>query len=115
MKGLLVSIYTDAQFGDSSNGGISGRFKEALLVGAGVPEIFDELDSRPTVKLVTRWAGTDREYHHVEPVGKWAGSGVGPMFGGSFCYTSDSRFPNSYPLPIHDRWESAELYETLSK
>jgi len=27
------------------------------------------------------------------------------MFGGNFIYTSDSRFPNKYPIAIHDRYE----------
>lgn len=27
------------------------------------------------------------------------------MFGGNFIYTSDSRFPSQYPIPVHDRVE----------
>lgn len=27
------------------------------------------------------------------------------MFSGNFVYTSDSRFPNDYPIPVHDRQE----------
>lgn len=35
---------------------------------------------------------------------------IGPMFGGAFVYTSDSRLPGHAPIPVHDRWESDELY-----
>lgn len=28
------------------------------------------------------------------------------MFGGTFVYSSDSRFPEKYPVPLHDRFES---------
>jgi hypothetical protein len=42
-------------------------------------------------------------------------NGVGPMFSGNFAYTSDSRFPANYPLPIHDRYETAEEYDRLSR
>ena len=36
------------------------------------------------------------------------------MFGGNFVYTSDSRFPSDYPIPIHDRFETQEQYDQLS-
>lgn len=40
---------------------------------------------------------------------------VGPMFSGNFAYTSDSRFPANYPLPIHDRYETVRDYDMLSR
>lgn len=43
---------------------------------------------------------------------------IGPMFGGNFIHASDSRFPKtngvSSPIPVHDRWESPDLYDALS-
>jgi hypothetical protein len=39
---------------------------------------------------------------------------IGWMFGGNFVYTSDSRFPNDYPIPIHDRQETQEQQNILS-
>lgn len=39
---------------------------------------------------------------------------VGSMMGGNYLTTSDSRKPAKYPIPIHDRWESRELYNKLS-
>lgn len=45
---------------------------------------------------------------------------IGPMFGGNFAYTSDSRLYNfggeyHLPIPIHDRFETQEEYDVLSR
>lgn len=43
--------------------------------------------------------------------------GVGPMMGGNFAYSTDSRWRDAFgsgPLPIHDRIETAEQYRLLS-
>ena len=40
---------------------------------------------------------------------------TGYMFGGNFAYSSDSRFPFDYPLGIHDREETWEEYEMLTR
>jgi hypothetical protein len=37
------------------------------------------------------------------------------MFGGCFLWTSDGRFPSPHPIALHDRWESPELNEALSR
>lgn len=39
---------------------------------------------------------------------------AGPMFGGTLAYTSDSRFGHG-PLPIHDRFETWDMYDRLSR
>lgn len=100
IKGLLVSVLRNGRGVDCSLGGISSKADMLLLVGDGVPEIF-EAGEYPVVRLVTRTIG-GQEYKHVEPV---TGGNEWFMAGGNFCYTSDSRFPNSYPLSIHDRVE----------
>lgn len=53
------------------------------------------------------------------------GEGVGPMMGGSYAGTSDSRFsrmceeltghPWHGAVAVHDRYESQELYDRLSR
>lgn len=68
----------------------------------------------PVLKLVTRQIG-GREYKHVEPVGIVPAGMIGWMAGGTFVYSSDSRFPNQYPLSLHDRTETAKQYERLSQ
>jgi len=48
---------------------------------------------------------------------------VGPMFGGNYCTTSgsDPSYPKfstlevNVPIPIHDRYETEEEYEILSR
>ena len=39
----------------------------------------------------------------------------GPMFGGAFIWSSDSRFPSRQPIPVHDRYETPERYDMLSR
>lgn len=104
-KGLIISVYRDADGSDCSNNGISARYNRLTLVGAGIPEIFEVSDDAPAVTLITRVIGGE-VYKHLQPCdvtgkplpGWW-------MFGGNFAKTSDSRFPHSYPLGIHDRQE----------
>lgn len=101
-KGLLVNVYRWT-LGDCTADGISSKKDSLILVGEGIPEIF-EGDETNTVKLVRRnlYSG---EYLHVEPIEQPAGMN-GPQFGGSFVYSSDSRFPSDYPIGIHDRFEN---------
>ena len=40
---------------------------------------------------------------------------AGPMAGGNFVWSCDSRFPNFYPIAVHDRFESPELARVLSR
>ncbi len=113
MRGLIVDIY-DGVTNCSANG-ISARHKTALLVGPGVPPVFEDLKDRPTVELVTRdLRHVDGPYITAVPVER--GTGAGPMFGGAFIWTSDQRFGELLrglygnagqvgPVPLHDRWE----------
>lgn len=98
-KGMIVEVFRAADGMDCSINGISSRYTQVLLVGEDIPEIFSEREGLPVVKLVKRVI-FGNPYMHVQPV-----DGVGYSFGGNFCYTSDSRFPNDYPLAIHDRQE----------
>lgn len=111
MKGMLVEILK-GQY-ESTNNGVSSFNKEALLVGEGVAQVFDEDPKRPTLKLVKRNI-FGKEYLHAEPVQTTTPGWVGWMAGGNFIWSSDSRFPNDYPIAIHDRQESQEQYEALS-
>ena len=114
MRALPLEIYK-SNFGDCSNGGISSRHKEILLI---CPEGHVEVDEanppENLCKLVTRDLGFT-VYKHVEPVAK--AKGVGYMAGGSLVYTCDSRFRrmSEYPLVLHDRTESQDMYDRLSR
>lgn len=104
-SGLICNIFKSGD-GDFSNGGISSKNKRILLVlPNGGP--FDTDDAErlglPVCKVVTRTIAGNL-YNHVEPIepGMWAN-------GGAIVHTSDSRFPNDYPMTLHDRDLSSEV------
>ncbi len=107
-KGLLVSIYSGES--NCSNDGISSQTKRAVLTGPNVPEIFEPNNDAPEIELLPANLGPG-----FKAVPKDHGQGCGPMFGGCFIWTSDSRFPSNAPIALHDRWESQELNEMLSR
>jgi hypothetical protein len=115
MKALPIYVYKNATFKGCSNNGISEKFDSLLLV---CEEGFITIDENNLpenlVKIVVRnlWGN---EYKHIEPFKK--ASGVGYMSGGAYASSSDSRFSqiSPYPLSIHDRDESQEQYDRLSR
>ncbi len=58
-----------------------------------------ELEAKGQAIVLVEGIAGDRK--HLKPRGdnRWL------MFGGTFAYTSDSRFPYEYPIHIHDRYE----------
>jgi hypothetical protein len=109
-KGLICDVLRSSSYGDSTNGGVTARHNEVLLVGPGVDGPFEEDEAkRPTLKLVRRNI-FGRDYMHAEPLNQTEEGNVGWMAGGNFIYTSDSRFPNQYPISVHDRQETARQY-----
>lgn len=95
MKGLICSILKRKNFPDCSLNGISNQYNEVLLIGSGVPEIF-EPNGRPVVKIENHYR------HYMRAVQFGRNSNMFAM-GGCFIWTSDSRFPFDYPIPLHDR------------
>lgn len=108
MKGMILDVFRSKILGNCSNDGISSRVNEVLLVGEGIPEIFEANNERPAVKLVKR-NFVSGPYYHAEPLEKREGMN-GPMFGGTFIFTTDSRVRSitAYPIPLHDRFEKWE-------
>lgn len=119
VKCLPVDVFR-SHYGDCSNGGISaGNNTLYLECERG---FLDKDPSDPTcLRLVKREFGGGTYYHAESYTGKAAifsrtdGATVGPLFGGTFIYTSDSRFPADYPIPLHDRYETPEQYDALSR
>jgi hypothetical protein len=130
--GLIVNIYKHN--GNScANGGLSDRANKATVVNADGP--FEPTDERPAVMLVKgNLAGTVKavaaevfevngitHYREAKPKGS-----VGPMAGGCFIDTSDSRFGEAVaqvvlgdhstaaavygPVALHDRYETPAQY-----
>ncbi|CCG43227.1 hypothetical protein [Magnetospirillum molischianum] len=99
-KGMIASVYRDADGVDCTNGGISSKADRVLIVGEGVPEIFAERSGMPTLLLVDRGPNLPPALYPADDLrpGRF-------MFGGNFAYSSDSRWPTGKPIKIHDRAE----------
>lgn len=125
MKGLSVSVYRDTSMADCTNFGVTSPeaadgkifviFDEALEGYIDMEKA--KADPRYVIlKVVRRNIGG--EYLHVEPMFSRPEGMAGPMFGGNYVMTSDSRFRRAFgprPLPVHDRWETWEQNEALSR
>lgn len=107
--GLRLSVLRPASGSDCTNGGISSRFIDVVVVGPGIPEIFAEHENLPAVVIDERMG-----HKFLRPAEDCPSDKMGYMFGGNFATTSDGRWPYG-ALPIHDRTETVELYERLSR
>jgi hypothetical protein len=115
-KGLRVSIYKSGP--DCTNDGVTANATSAVLVNADgcprVPEIFGSNGDVPELIIGYDVVGGKTTYYAtpnaLPPDGR-----TGYMFGGNFIYSEDSRFPFDYPVPVHDRTETWEQYEQLSR
>lgn len=106
---LPVSVFRDAGGGDCSNGGVSSKYDRLLLIGNGIEgfvevDLDDEEATKQVIYLERRILFGKQLYLTAYPFAKFT-DGKWRMFGGNFAYSSDSRFPNEYPIPIHDRIE----------
>lgn len=118
VKTLPVEVYR-SHLGDCTNGGISAKNDTLYLE---CPEGWydaDPADPR-TLRLVECEFSFGTYIHAESYCGKAAlfsgdpGKTVGPMMGGNFIWSCDSRFPADYPIPLHDRYETQEQYDLLS-
>ena len=116
--GLTVNVYRWG-LGDCTNGGASAEVKSICVVN--IPGPFNPRPDTPAFELVQGRGGQGHAI--LRPVD--GRGGIGPMFGGNFGYSSDSRFgeavreltgSNHYgAVHIHDRYETPEQYEVLSR
>jgi len=101
MKGLYIEVYKSKY--DATNGGVTALVTDAIIVGPDMPALSEaNAITRPALRVVERKL-FGSIYRHLEPIepGQY-------MFGGNLGYSSDSRFPNEYPLKIHDRQENSK-------
>ena len=118
--GLSVDIFKHDSM-SYSNGGVSDYFDEAVIFGPGIdgPVSEDDVIKRgvPLLDLVSGPGGNPIAIMRRRP---GLVDGVGPMFGGTFVGTSDSRFSKATGqrgtsvIPLHDRYETAEQYQRMS-
>jgi hypothetical protein len=107
MKGLSVSIYENKEYGSSSNNGISKHCKSCIITSKDfvISELFKATEDSPEVVIIKR---DGRMYQDVIAVPRAVlESGKHYMFGGSFIYSSDSRFNaiSKLPIKLFDRVE----------
>lgn len=118
MKALPVSVYRDATPGDSTNGGVSSRFRDLLVICPdGFLDVDEENPPENLCKVVKRHL-FGQDIYHIEPVARPTGAGW--MMGGNYAATPDSRFGalcgHQYgAIAIHDRQESWRDYERYSR
>ena len=106
-SGLIVDIYRNAH-GDCTAGALSSTENRALLIlPEGGPFSIEDNLCKLVLRLDDR-KDMSRRFGKpcpiVVPVDVDKNGGCN-MFGGNFVYTSDSRFPYGFPIPIHDRVE----------
>lgn len=115
IRALSLSIYKNPTYRGCANGGWSDYHDELYVICEdGNWEI--EHDDPALFTLVCDPSPRLVPYTHKD--------GIGPMMGGSFAATSDSRFsrlcnriigqPFYGAVAIHDRYETAEEYGILS-
>jgi hypothetical protein len=98
---------------DCTNGGISSK-EDSLLLADTVGEAKEHAEKYPHVAhrvlFVCERKVLGFSYVHAEPfnIGQFRRVGSGPMAGGNFVYSTDSRFRDTvcqYPISVHDRME----------
>lgn len=104
LRGIIAHIHR-SWMGDCSKQGISSRADRVIVVGPGVPEVFTATEKEPAVEIGTVTFDGETTYH-LRPYGE---PGKQYMAGGTFVFTSDSRFRELFPfygaVPLHDRHE----------
>lgn len=115
MKALPVSVYRSSRIGDCTNGGISAKYDQLLVVcDDGFIDVDPANPPKNLAEVVHRHL-FGQDIYHIEP---WENAkGAGWMMGGNYAATSDSRFSklcgNQYgAVAIHDRDETWEQYNS---
>ena len=123
MEHLTVYVYRDKAIGDCTAHGVTSRHDRITLLWdctktEAIKYCVDkgiDVDAALWLNPRVLW----NEYlPFAEPLIKPAGS-AGPMFGGNYICTSDSRFPcvcgkyGKYPIPVHDRFETQEYCNSM--
>lgn len=118
IKALPIYVYRQADGSDCTNNGISSRYDRLLCVcNDGFIDVDESNPPENLVKVVRREI-FGRVVYHLEPVIRPTGAGW--MAGGNYASTSDSRFSELVggmygAVSIHDRQETWEQYELLSR
>lgn len=118
VRALRLNVYGNPAYRDCANGGWTQEHDSLYVASDGGPcEV--EADDPALFVLVAGPLGTI----HLRPRNR--GEGVGPMMGGSYAGTCDSRFsrmceeltghPWHGAVAVHDRYETQALYDGQSR
>ncbi len=117
MKALSINVYR-TNMTDSTNGGISSKYDTLLLIcDEGYINIDENNIPENAVRMVQR-TFLGREANYIEPIARPEPKHIGWMAGGNIAYSSDSRFSElsgGHPVNIHDRQETQEIYDLLTR
>jgi hypothetical protein len=133
-KGMLLSVYRNAELGDCTNGGITSRcgkvvvttVREGWIRGEGesrpLPpdmQVFTPTEQAPEVELVIRDNGCVR-WLNLEPAADGPADQTPYMAGGNYAGTTDSRWnklvgSHGSLVSVHDRTETWDQYDALSR
>lgn len=109
MRVISANIYK-WNLGDCSNNGISSRYHEVLIPCEDGWQEIDENNPPENFCIMEKREFRDHTFVHLVPY-HLANSGKWTMMGGTFAYSSDSRFIDCtdgfgwQPIAIHDRVE----------
>ena len=104
---IMVHVYR-SKLGDCTNGGVSAIYDFIYVEAPRGNYREDEISPELAFTVEKRAEG----YWAAKPILRRPGL-VGPMSGGNLASTSDARMP--FVLHIHDRWETSELNDLLSR
>lgn len=120
MKALRIKVFKNKLFDGCANGGITERFDELLLVCEdGYIEIDENDPPENLVIYVERNIG-GRSCGYIRPFADPPSGRTPYSSGGSYAADCDSRFTDLIggmygAVPVHDRTETWEEYELLSR
>lgn len=115
MKGMRCSVYREsdrsgarmkptASMGRASTettDGPSRTCDHLTLIGGRIPELSKPTQEAPAARFVRRLI-LGKQRPCIQPL-----EPQDYQFGGNFLFSSDSRFPWPFPVPIHDRTKSS--------
>lgn len=107
-KSRFISILV-YKFPLGNCGGITDTEKNIYIPSDNGNHTFEEIENKDLI-FIPEHRG--RDYWALQPLMQPEGL-IGPMAGGNLAYSSDSRCERVYH--IHDRFETQELYDTLSR
>lgn len=106
---IYATIYRHES--DCTNGGVSSRYWNMEVIEEKDVPNYEPSNPDRTLVLVRRmWRG--KRSYYLRPLNEPKGM-IGPMFGGNYGKVDSSVC--RYPLPIHDRYETPDEYEALSR